>query len=61
MKGRLISVNNIPHVYSDTLAQAFELSLQDRAELNEDWQGKQCMFNIESGYAIISEIISIHL
>lgn len=54
MKGRLISVNKIPHVYSDTLAQAFELSLQDRAELNSEWLGAECLFNIESNYAKIT-------
>jgi hypothetical protein len=51
MKGRLISVNNIPHVYSDTLAHAFELSIQDRAELNPEWLGAECMFNVELNYA----------
>lgn len=53
MKGRLISVGNVPHVYNETLEQAFELSLQDRAELKEDWQGSGCLFDIEGNYAKI--------
>jgi hypothetical protein len=53
MKGILISVNGIPHAYSELLHQAFELSIQDRNELNDDWQGSGCLFNTELGYAKI--------
>jgi hypothetical protein len=51
MKGILISVNSIPHAYSEFLHMAFELSIQDRNELNYDWLGSKCMFNTELGYA----------
>jgi hypothetical protein len=53
MKGILISVNSIPHAYSELLHQAFELSIQDRNKLNYDWLGSECMFNTELGYANI--------
>jgi hypothetical protein len=53
MKGILISVNNIPHAYSEFLCRAFELSIQDRNELKDDWLGSRCMFNTELGYAKI--------
>ena len=53
MKGILISVNNVPHAYSDLLAQAFELSLQDRAELKADWLGCLCTFDIHNDKAEI--------
>jgi hypothetical protein len=53
MKGILISVNSIPHVYSEFLHMAFELSIQDRNELKDDWLGSECMFNTELGYAKI--------
>jgi len=53
MKGILISVNGIPHAYSELLHQAFELSIQDRNELNDDWQGSGCLFDTELGYAKI--------
>ena len=53
MKGRLISVNSIPHAYSELLHMAFELSIQDRNELNDDWLGSRCLFNTELGYAKI--------
>jgi hypothetical protein len=51
MKGRLISVNFIPHAYSETLSAAFELTMQDRAELKPDWLGCGCLFDMEGGYA----------
>jgi hypothetical protein len=58
MKGILISVNSIPHAYSEFLHMAFELSIQDRNELKDDWLGSECMFNTELGYAkIIPESI----
>jgi hypothetical protein len=53
MKGILISVNSIPHAYSEFLNMAFELSIQDRNELKDDWLGSQCLFNTELGYAKI--------
>ena len=53
MKGILISVNSIPHAYSEFLNMAFELSIQDRNELKDDWLGSQCQFNTELGYAKI--------
>jgi hypothetical protein len=54
MKGRLISVNFIPHAYSETLSAAFEVSIQDRAELwKSDWLGCECMFNIHNNQAEI--------
>jgi hypothetical protein len=53
MKGILISVNSIPHAYSELLHHAFELSIQDRNELNDDWLGSICMFDTELGYAKI--------
>lgn len=53
MKGILISVKSIPHAYSEFLQMAFELSIQDRNELKDDWQGSGCLFNIELGYAKI--------
>lgn len=53
MKGRLISVNFVPHAYSETLSAAFEVSVQDRAELKADWLGCQCIFDIHNGKAEI--------
>jgi hypothetical protein len=53
MKGILISVNSIPHAYSEILCAAFELSIQDRNELKDDWQGSGCLFDTELGYAKI--------
>lgn len=53
MKGRLISVNKIPHALSDTLSTAFELSMQDRAELKDGWLGAECIFDAEGNYASI--------
>ena len=53
MKGILISVNSIPHAYSEFLHMAFELSIQDRNELKDDWQGSECLFDTELGYAKI--------
>jgi hypothetical protein len=53
MKGTLITVNGIPHAYSEFLNMAFELSIQDRTELKDDWQGSECLFNTELGYAKI--------
>lgn len=53
MKGTLITVNGIPHAYSDFLHMAFELSIQDRNELKDDWLGSTCQFNAELGYAKI--------
>jgi hypothetical protein len=53
MKGILISVNKVPHIYGETLAQAFELFPHDRAELKDDWQGCGCLFDIEGNYARI--------
>ena len=53
MKGILISVKSIPHAYSEFLQMAFELSIQDRNELKDDWHGSECLFNTELGYAKI--------
>ena len=47
IKGKLISVNGIPHVYSDLIGEAFELPLQDRAELKGDWLGCNVEFDLD--------------
>lgn len=47
IKGKLISVNGIPHVYSDFIGEAFELPLQDRAGLDEGWQGCNVEFDLD--------------
>jgi hypothetical protein len=47
IKGKLISVNGVPHVYSDFIGEAFELPLQDRAELKDNWQGCNVEFDLD--------------
>ena len=49
MKGKLISVLGVPHVYSEQLQEAFELPMRYRAELMGSWLGKE--FNLDTGSA----------